>query len=234
LKIKYREDKEDLSVIYQAIGEALYDMDLFESAIEITQEAINTLDEDIDFYWVQLDCYVSLKNKRKVRKLADVIQKLSPLDPEAWYRLGVALEEIKIFGKSIEAFEYARSLGNNSKELLMNLMYVYDQNKNYGKALEKAREFLALYPDSYLINMMAVNICTSMKNWGEAVKFIDDTLKLTPDMELLYMYKSTFLIQLDEYKKAKLALMEGLKNTEDKDGELSKRLSKFNKQYPGY
>ena len=81
---------------------------------------------------------------------------------------------------------------------------------------------------------MAAMFSSRMKNWEEALKYVDEALRLMPDIASLYLYKSNFLLRLEEYKKAKLALLEGLKNTQDSQGFLSKRLSKLNKQYPDY
>ena len=233
-KTKYAKNKEDLSVIYQAMGEALCEVDLYDSAIEVVQEAINSLDEDINFYWLQLQCYVSLECKEEVLELAEVIQNLNPLDAETWYRLGLSFQDIGDKEKAIDAFEYAQSLGHDPEEILMNLIYVYDKNKNFNKALEKVKEYLNLHPDSYIINMMAAKLNSRMENWNDALKYVDKVLKLSPNKESLYLYKSNFLLRLEEYKKAKLTLIEGLKNTKDSEGYLSKKLSKLNKQYPDY
>jgi len=231
---RYAEDKEELSVIYQAMGEALFEVDLFDSAIEIIQEAIDTLEEDVNFYWLQLQCYIYLGDKEAVSELADIILKLNPLDAEIWYRLGFFYQDIDDIEKAIEAFEYAQSLGYDSEEVLINLIYIYDKNKNFNKALEKAEEYLRLHPDSYVLHMMAARLNSEMENWKGALKHVDEALKLMPDIESLYVYKSDFLLRLEEYKKAKLALMEGLNNTKDSEGSLAKNLSKLNNQYPDY
>ena len=234
LKTKYAGDNEDLSIIYQAMGEALCDVDLYDSAIEVVQEAIDTLEEDINFYWLQLQSYVALECKEEVLELAEVIQKLNPLDAMTWNRLGLFFQDIGDREKAIDAFEYAQSLGYDPEEILMNLILIYDKNKNYNKALEKAKEYLILYPDSHIINLMAAKLNFYMENWTDALKYVDDALKLTPKEESLYLYKCNCLIQLEEYKKAKLVLMEGLKNTKDADGFLSRNLSELNEQYPDY
>jgi len=234
LKAKYADDKEDLSIIYQAMGEALCDVDLFDSAIEIVQEAIDTLDEDINFYWLQIQSFVELNDKESVGRLADTILKLNSLDSETWYRLGVSFQEVGDLDKAIDAFEYAQSLGHDQDEILKNLIFVYEKNKNFNKALEKTKEFLKLYPDSYTLNLMAAMLNSQMENWDEALMYIDITLRIMPEISSLYLYKSNFLLRLEEYKKAKTALMDGLKNTKDLDGFLSRRLSKLNKQYPDY
>jgi len=234
LKTKYAENDEDLSIIYQAMGEALCEMDLFDSSIEVMQEAIKILGKDIDFYWLQLSSYIALEHKEKVWEIAEAIQKSDPLNSSTWFRLGIAFQDINDNEKAIEAFEYAQSLGDNSEELLMNMIFTYDKNKNFNKALEKAKEFLLLHPESYVIIMMAAKLNSLMENWNEAVKYIDAAIKSTPQIESLYLYKSNFLLRLGEHKKAKLTLIEGLKNTKDSQGYLSKKLIKLNKQYPDY
>jgi len=234
LKTKYAADPGELSIIYQAMGEALCETDLFESSIEVMQEAIDTLGKDIDYYWLQLPCYISLDCNEKVLELAGIIQRMDPLNALTWFRLGLAFQDIDENDKAIEAFEYAQSLGDDSEEILMNMIYTYDKNKNFSKALEKAKEYLNMHPESYGVNMMAAKLNSRMKNWDEAIKYVDKALKLTPQIESLYLYKTNFLLRMDEYKKAKLTLLEGLKNTKDSQGYLSKKLSKLNKQYPDY
>jgi len=234
LKLKFADEKEDLSIIYQAMGEALCDVDLFDSCVEVIQEAINNLEEDINFYWLQLQCYVSLNCKREVLKLAEVIQKLNPLDSYTWHRLGLSFQDIGDKERAIDAFEYAKSLGHDPEEILLNLIYVYDKNKNHNKALEKTEEYLDMFPESYVINMMAAKLNSQIENWNDALKYIEIALNMTPDIESLYLYKCNFLLHLDEYKKAKLALVEGLGNTKDSQGYLTRKLSKLNKQYPDY
>jgi len=234
LKGELAENEEDLSIIYQAMGEALCDVDLFDSCIQIIEEALEKLEKDINFYWILLQCFVSLNCKKDVLELAEVIQNLSPLDAATWHRLGLSFQDIGDKERAIEAFEIARSLGYDPEEILMNLIYIYDKNNNFNKALEKAKEYLEIYPESYFINMMAAKFNSDMENWNEALKYIDIALELTPYMEALYLYKSTFLINLGEYKKAKLILMEGINNTQDLKGNISKKLLELNNQYPDY
>jgi len=234
LKQKYSKNKEDISVIYQAMGEALCEVDLFDSSIGVIQEAINTLELDINFYWLLLPCYIYLDNKKKVLELAEAIQKLDPLNSTTWFRLGISFQEIGDNEKAIEAFEYAQSLGDESEEILTNMVFTYDKNKNFNKALEKAKEILILHPESYVIIMMAAKLNSMMENWGEAIKYVEDALKITPQVESLYLYKSNFLLHLEEYTKAKSALKEGLKNTKDSGGHLCNKLSKLNKLYPDF
>jgi tetratricopeptide (TPR) repeat protein len=234
LKTKYADDREDLSIIYQAMGEALLEVDLFESSIDVIQEAIGLLGGVVDFYWLQMQCYLSLDEKDNVIELAEIIQKLKPLDAEAWHRQGVVFQEIDEVDKSIEAFEFAQSLGYDPKQNLMHLIHAYEKNGNFSKALEKTKEYLLLFPDSYMINLIAAKLCSQIENWEEALKYINYAIRLVPSMNSLYLYKSSFYLSLEEYKKAKLTLIEGIGVTEDTDGDLKKELIRLNEEYPDY
>jgi tetratricopeptide (TPR) repeat protein len=232
LKIKYADDKEEASIIYQAMGEALQEMDLFNSTADVMQEAIDFLGIDVDFYWLQLQSYASLKDTDKVIELTEKIQKLRPLDAESWYRQGVIFRDMDEKEKSIEAFEFAQSLGYNAKENLMNLIYAYEKNDNFSKALEKAKEYLILYPDNYAVNLIAAKLCSDIDDWEEAINYINNTIKVMPEMDSLYLYKSKFFLNLQEYKKAKLTLIEGIDSTKDAEGELKKELKRLNELFP--
>jgi tetratricopeptide (TPR) repeat protein len=234
LKTKYADNKEDLSIIYQAMGEALLEVDLFESSIDVIQEAIDLLGRDVDFYWLQLQSYLSMDEKEEVIRLAEIIQKLNPLDAETWHRQGIVFQEIEETLKAIDAFEYAQSLGYEPKQNLMHLIYAYEKNDNFNKALEKAKEYLNLYPDNYMVNLIAAKLCSQMENWEDALKYVNNSIKLMPAMDSLYLYKSSFLLKMEEYKKAKMALAEGISETEDPDGDLKKELIRLNEEYPDF
>jgi len=232
LLTKHADNKDDLSICYQAMGEALGEVDLFDSSNDVIQEAIDTLKLDLNFYWIQMQNFVALNDKEKVLELSDVLLKIDPLDPEIWYRLGISFLEVGEIEKAIDAFENAQSLEYDPELVLKYLIFIYEKNKNFSKALEKANEFLDLFPGNYVITMYAAKLNSHVKNWKNALKHIEEVIKITPFIESLYLYKSTFLLRMEEYKKAKLTLIEGMKNTKDSKGYLSKKLSKLNKKYP--
>ena len=234
LKDKYTDDDEALNILYQAMSEALIEMDLFESAAEVMKEAMVKLGENIDFYWLQLQSYASMSDKKEVIKIADKIQKMDPLTADSWYRLGMAFQEIDDLEKAIDAFEYAHSLDSTSQNNLMSLVYTYEKNGNYNKALERTKDFLNLYPDNYVIYIIASKICAQVEKWEEALKYINDAIRLSPEMDSLYLYKSSFFLHLEEYKKAKLALEEGIERTDDPAGDLSEELGRLNEKYPNF
>jgi tetratricopeptide (TPR) repeat protein len=234
LKTKFAGDNEDLSIIYQAMGEALYEVDLYESAIDVIQEAIDLLGGNADLYWIQLQCHLSLNEKEEVLELAEVIQKINPLDAETWHRQGVVFQEIGETAKSIDAFEYAQSLGFDPQQNLINLIYAYEKNDNLNKALEKAKEYISVYADSQMVNLIAAKLCAQMENWEEALKYINNTIHIMPELDSLYLYKSSFLLNQDEYTKAKQVLLEGIEKTDDPNGDLKRELLKLNEQYPDF
>lgn len=234
LKNKYVGDNEDLDVIYQAMSEALIEMDLFKSAVEVINEAIEIMGEHIDYLWLKLQAYASMKEKEEVVKYADKIQKMNPLDAETWYLLGDTFQELDDMERAIDAYENACSLEPASGNLILSLISAYEKNGNYGKALEKAKEFLYLQPGNYFVNIIISQICSQLENWEEALKYITEAIKTVPEMSPLYLHKSSFLLHLKEVKKAKLALQEGIEKTDDPDGALIKELGRLNEQYPNF
>jgi Tetratricopeptide repeat. len=234
IKEKYTANKDDLSVIYQAMGEALYEVDLFDASIEVMEEAIQILGENPDYYWLQLNSYLLQENKEKTLETAETISKMSPFDKKGWFHLGVIYKDMDELEKAIDAFEFALNLGYKSKNIYINLITVYELNQNFAKALEKVKEFMQtqIDPDNYLINLIAANVCSQMEMWKEAVEYISSAITLMPTMSSLYLYKSSFLLNSGEQKKAKLVLEEGIKKTEDPEGSLKKELERLNEDYP--
>ena len=227
MKSKYAENKEDLSTIYQAMGEALFEVDLFDASIEVIDEAISILGESIDFLWVQLQGFAELNDKENVIGLGNHIQNINPMDAEIWNGLGDTYRDIGEMEKAVEAYEFAQSLGLKDPSNLLNAIYAYEKNGNYIKALQKAEEYLIEYADSYLVNLLAIDICSEMEDWAKGIEFIESAIRLEPYVVALYLYLCKFYLKLGETVKAIKALEEGIKNTEDVHGELKEQLKKL-------
>lgn len=229
-KIKHKDNAEYIIVIYQAMGEALMEVDLFESAIDVLKEGINVCGEHVDFYWILLQCYLSTGNNDKASEYAQLIQTLSPLDGESWYRLGVFYSGIKDYENTIEALENAHSLEYDPVKSLVLLMSAYELNGNYNKVLQKAEEYLNLYPDSYLTHITAANACRNIENWEAALYYISQAIRLRPKMDSLYLFQSTVFLELGEVFKAIESLKKGLEATGDPTGNLQKELDRIRTQ----
>jgi tetratricopeptide (TPR) repeat protein len=227
MKRKYEKSADELSIMYQAMAEALLEMDLYDASVGVMDEAIEVLGVHVDFYWLQLQAYVSVESKEKVLEIAGKIEQINPLDGETWYRLGSVYIEMEEPEKAIDAFEFAESLGYTRQSNYLGMVTAYEKNGNPLKALEKLKEYLALYPENYMAYILAANICADMKMWESAIKYVDDALKLVPDFDSLYLYKSNFFINLGERKKAMSTLEEGIRQTDDKQGDLKKELEKL-------
>ncbi|GEM_PF-1290083 len=236
LKKTYAKDTPSLKSLYFEFGNSLLETSLYQAVILVINEAIDQLGEDEEFYWIQFDAYLALENKKEVSRLAEKIINTSPFDGFCWFRIGTAYKELQDFESAINAFEHALNLNyEDKKKNLLELSESYELNGNQIKALETIKEFLYLYPDSYFFNLSAANLCANMNEWQEAIKFIDNVLKVQPGMSALYLYKSTYYINMGEYKKAKITLEEGIANTNNSDHsdkELENQLNLLNEQYP--
>ncbi|GBU08060.1 hypothetical protein AwDysgo_13910 [Bacteroidales bacterium] len=230
LKSKYGGDLENISIIYQAMAEALHEIDLYDASIEVIQEAIGILGQEVDLLWLQVQSYLALDDKEKVVELCALIQKKNLMDAETWNRLGNTYKEIDETEKSIESYEFAHSLGFKGSVNLLNMIYGYEKNGNLNKALEKSKEYLSLYPDSYLVTLIAANICSLIENWEEGLVYIQIAIDLEPLMEALHLYKCNFLLKLGETKKAQIALLVGIEKTKDSKGLLKKELDDIMKK----
>ena len=238
MKSKYAEDEENLAIIYQAMAEALHEVDLYDASIDVLKEAIELISEDnIDFWWLQLQNYAALKDRDAVKedvfKISKHIQKLGSLDIETWCRLGNVYKEIDETEKAIEAFEFAQSLGRIDSNDLMSLIYAYEKNGNLNKALEKTDEYLSRRPDSTIVLLLGANHCAQMQNWELALSYIVKAIDLIPEMDSLYIYQADFLVRLGEYRKALAALEEGIKKTGDKDKTLANKLEQLISEFGG-
>ena len=225
MKNKYASDCEGLLVLYQAMGEALYEVDLYDACIDVMEEAIATIGQEPELYWMQLHSYSAIEDKDSVKELCLTIQKLRPLDGETWNRIAFAYKDIDETEKEIEAFEFAHSLGYKDPASYINLIYAYEKNGNLQKALENIEEYIPLQPDNYFVHLMAANISSQLENWQKSLSYINEAIKIKPDLDSLYSYKANFLTALGETQKAIKVLEEGIQKTGDPDGELAKQLN---------
>ncbi|MDR0798520.1 MAG: tetratricopeptide repeat protein [Dysgonamonadaceae bacterium] len=232
MKTKYAENEDNLSIIYQAMAESLAEMDLFEAAINVMDEALEVFGENADFYWIQLHSWIAAGCKEEAEIIAERIASLSAFDGETWHRLGIMYFDLDEIVKAIDSFEFARNLGFGTKENLLNLIQSYEQNSNYEKALEIAKEYINLYPDAHLIYIIASNISSLLERWKEAIGFLDQAIQRIPSLDSLYLCKSNYYLQLGEQGKAKSALKEGIMQTQDPEGHLREELEKLNDQDP--
>ncbi len=224
LKPKYADDKENLSIIYQAMAEALYEVDLYDASIEVIEEVLLLVGDDVDLLWLELQSFVALGDKENVIELGYRIQNLNPMDAETWSKLGTTYKEIGEMEKCVEAYEFAQSLGLKDSNNLLSLIYAYEKNGNFIKALQKADEYLSEYPDSYLVNLLAINICSEIEEWSKGLQYIENAIKLESQIESLYLYKCKFYLKLGETIKAMKALEEGIEKSPDAAGDLKKQL----------
>jgi tetratricopeptide (TPR) repeat protein len=232
MKNKYAKDEENLSIIYQAMAEALHEVDLYDASIDVLKEAIELIsDQNVDFLWLQLQNYVAQEDKESALEISSKVQKLSPLDSETWSRLGNTYKDIDEIEKAIEAFEFALSLGDIDSNDLMTLIYAYEKNGNLNKALEKIDEYLIRNPENSIVLLLGANYCGQMQYWEKALKYVIRAIALLPEIDPLYLYQADFLVRLGEYKKAIFALEEGIKKTGDKEGTLTKELELLRRQY---
>lgn len=233
LKKKHKSDKEDLEIIYQAMGEALVEVGLFDGTLDVMEEAIRLMGDQVDFYWLQLRALVYMENRELALSIASIIEKLSPMDGESWHRLGLIYSEnLEEPEKAIDAFEFAESLNYNDPDNHLKLIDLYEKYGIYHRALDKVKSYIHLYGETSIINLLAAGICSQAEWWNEALRYVNAALRLEPDTSILYLYKSNFLYMLGEPQKAIWALEEGLQRTEDGENELKAELEKLKEKYP--
>jgi tetratricopeptide (TPR) repeat protein len=231
-KSKCEEDSDELLFIYEVMGQSLQEVDLFDASLDILREALDRLGPQEGLYWLQLETYLALDDKAHVLSIATQIEQINPMDGETWHHLGTVYLEVEETEKAIDAYEFAESLGYKKSDNYFRLITVYEKNGNLLKALEKAKEYVYLYPGNDMMHILAANICSELELWKEALSHIDAALRIDPDLEALYLYKSRFHIHLGEYQKACSSLEDGIRRTQDTQGELKQELDKLHNEHP--
>ncbi|MCC8147294.1 MAG: hypothetical protein LIO93_12860 [Bacteroidales bacterium] len=234
LKREYENKPEDLSPIYQVLGNALNEIEHYEAALQVANEAISVLNSKMEFYWIQLSAYISLEEEKNALRTAEKIAKSAPLDKNIWFELGKAYIEMKRLDKAIEAFEFTITLGGDDINLFMNLMGLYEVNGNDLKSIDTAKRSMKIRPDYPEPFFMAVELCLKMDMLEEALGILDEGIEagFERDREDLFWYKARIFVDQQEYKKAIAILEEGIKDTGDKNHKLVNEIKEIRKEFP--
>jgi len=233
LKKKYRDDKETLGIVYAAMGEALLDLDLFDSCDAVMNEAISVIGEEEDFIWVRMQALVGLKNKEEVIRLANKIQKRDTLNGETWSRLGDIYRDVGEPERACEAYLFAVTLGYEPQENVFNMVFTLEESDQPERALAALYEFEHLFEDKYYLYFTAAELCSQFNAWSSALRFINEAIAIDPSSDpSLYLCKSNYLMNIEEYKAAELALKEGINATGDETGTLKEELARIDGKHP--
>jgi len=229
----YRIEEDDYALLYQAMCEALTDVDLFESAIAILNEARQIFGNSEELEWLNLQIDISKEDKDSAMKTAARIEKMNPLDGLTWHNLGrIYANDLDAPENAIDAFEFAESLDFREQPNYLYLICMYEKCEYYLKALDKIKEYESRFDENLMLQVLAISICTELGMWNESLNYVNRAINRAPEISSLYICKSDILQSLGETQKARSVLEEGIRQTADNGGELKKKLKNLLKLYP--
>ncbi|MDR0834034.1 MAG: hypothetical protein LBN93_07640 [Candidatus Symbiothrix sp.] len=229
---EYYTGEDQVTAIYLAMGDALADVDLFQSSIAIVNEGVKLFPDIQEFYWLNMESYWALGEKEKTFEMADKLTQLNALDAKFWKQLGDIYNKMEEHERAVEAFQFAESLGYDRNLNLLDMAKTYHDSANYIQALEALEEFTDdLSPNQILgqtfIPLLAAEMCAKLGQWERAIAYLDKSIAFSPDSELFYHSKAEALVHLKRYDEANSVLEEGLRMCQDEEGYLKNLLRKF-------
>jgi tetratricopeptide (TPR) repeat protein len=230
----YAED-EHLSAVYLAMGDALADVDLFRSSIEVVDEGIRLFPDSMDFYWINIESLWAIDEKEKALATADALAQMNAMDAKFWSQLGDLYNTMGEFDRAVEAFHFSESLGYDRNLNLLDLAKTYYESENYAKALESLETFANEQGDSApqqilantFIPLVAAEVCAKLGEWEKAIVHLDKSIAFSPNSELFYHSKAEALVHLNRNDEAISILEEGIRMCRDEDNFLKNLLRKF-------
>ncbi|GHT01495.1 hypothetical protein AGMMS49525_02340 [Bacteroidia bacterium] len=221
-----------LSAIYLAMGDALADVDLFQSSIAVINEGIKLFPDVQEFLWLNMETYWAMDEREKTFEMADKLTQKNALDVNFWKQLGDIYNKMEEHEKAVEAFQYAESLGYDRNLHLLDMARTYHDSENYEQALEALEEFTDEFSPHQIfgqtfVPLIAAEMCAQLEQWEKAIVYLDKSIAFSPNSELFYHSKAEALVRLKRYDEAKSVLEEGIRMCQDEDGYLKKLLSKF-------
>ncbi|GHT44351.1 hypothetical protein AGMMS49965_19810 [Bacteroidia bacterium] len=226
---------EHLDAVYLSMGDALADVDLFQSSIEVVNEGIGLFPDTMDFYWINIESLWALGEKEKALATADQLAQMNAMDAKFWSQLGDLYNTMGEFDRAVEAFHFSESLGYDRNLNLLDLAKTYYESENYAKALEALETFAAEQGDSApqqilantFIPLVAAEVCAKLGAWEKAIVHLDKSIAFSPNSELFYHSKAEALVHLNRRDEAISVLEEGIRMCRDDDSFLKNLLRKF-------
>lgn len=125
------------------------------------------------------------KNCEKSIQLHQFIVDETPYNPQAWFNLGYAYQEMKLYEKAIDAYEYVLVIDENFEFVRRNIADAYIGLRNYDKAIETLEVCLRKKEESTLYE--ALGYCYERKRKYEYARTSYRlAIELNPEDDILY------------------------------------------------
>ena len=140
-------DKEDLYTFFSEVGYLYNDVDIYDKAVSLQEEALKIDSTDVDLLVDLSYGYEMLSNFKRAIEINNLILDINPYSFEGWVNLGKLHSMLQEYDKAIDAFDFALTINEDEVSVLkMKALSLY-LNDNVEEAVRIFRECLKNSPD---------------------------------------------------------------------------------------
>ena len=173
----------DASMVWVNKGNAFYNQEKFEEAIEAYDEAIR-LDPNNEYAWHSKG--LALGELDRYNEAIEAYDETIRIDPEnapAWHNKGVALTDKKMYDKALQAYEKAIKLDPSNALTWNNKGVILNIKGNYNKAIEAFNKAIRLDPNDARPWSGKGDALNELGRYDESVDAYDEAIRLDPHLE---------------------------------------------------
>ncbi len=140
-------DEEDLYTFFSEVGYLYNDVDIYDKAVSLQEEALKIDSTDVDLLVDLSYGYEMLSNFKRAIEINNLILDINPYSFEGWVNLGKLHSMLQEYDKAIDAFDFALTINEDEVSVLkMKALSLY-LNDNVEEAVRIFKECLKNSPD---------------------------------------------------------------------------------------
>lgn len=162
----------DLYTFLTEIGYLYNDVDKYERAVSLLEEALKIDNTDIELLVDLSYGYEMMNNFRKSIEISNLILDINPYSFEAWVNLGKLHSMLKEYDKAIDAFDFALTIEEDEISVLKMKALTLYLNDNIEEAVRIFKECLKKSPDDESLYNSLLESYEVMEEYAEMLEII--------------------------------------------------------------
>ncbi|MBL7765181.1 MAG: tetratricopeptide repeat protein [Chitinophagaceae bacterium] len=148
-------------------------------------------------FWAE----INNKHEDSIKLHQEILEDM-PFNAMAWYNLGVAYQGLKLYEKSIDAYEYCLAIDDKFEYAYRNMGDAYMQLKQYNKAIEVLETHLSIAkPEDVILD--AIGYCwDKQKEYSKARHYYRKASQLNPQDDQIFFKIGETYTKESQWEKA--------------------------------
>ncbi len=198
-KVKYQPSKDN----YNALGNAYFDVQRYDEAIESYQKALEIDGSDPSILTNTGNCFYYLDAYDNAAQYLRQAIALDPTDATAWAYLGNALYALEQGRAAMGCYRRALELEADNLEATRNLGNIYHDSQDFKKAVEYFERALKITPEDPTSWANLGNSKRYLKDYAGAEEALKKALEIDPEYAFALFVLGRYYYDLGHYEEVK-------------------------------